>query len=160
MISLKEHEVIVVVARKHWMVMASVATGITLLFFVPVIIFWLDSANIAVLKKYSIFLSSLYWLVLLIIFYIEFLRIWLDALVVTSSRVIVIEQHSLFHREVSEFGVERVQDVSVETIGIVASFFNFGTITVHTAGETNFVISQVANPMEVKDRVLAIARKK
>ena len=80
---------------------------------------------------------------------------YLDVWMVTDKRVIDIEQKGFFHRQTSVFRIERIQDVTVETHGIVATLLNFGDIHVQTAGEgQEFIMRGIANPKYVRRVIL------
>ena len=57
-----------------------------------------------------------------------------NALVVTSIRVIDVDQRGFFHRSVSDARYEKVEDISVEIRGMVATLFHLGTVRLQTAG--------------------------
>ena len=80
---------------------------------------------------------------------------YLDILVLTDHRVIEIEQKALFSREISSFRLERVQDVTIEVHGIIATLLHYGTIRIQTAGEVpELRMTYVPNPQRVKDWIM------
>jgi uncharacterized membrane protein YdbT with pleckstrin-like domain len=82
---------------------------------------------------------------------------YLDVWIITDKRIIDIEQHGLFNREISEFNLNRVQDVTVEIRGILATLFDFGNLHVQTAGDhREFVFKQVPDPQKAKTTILQL----
>lgn len=80
-------------------------------------------------------------------------------LMITDRSIVQISQKTLFNREVSRLSISNVEDVSSEQRGIVASIFNYGTLTVQTAGELeNFIFTLCPNPNHYAD-VIIEARK-
>ena len=57
----------------------------------------------------------------------------------------------MFNREISNIRLENIQDVSVETNGIIATMFKFGDISLETAGEKdNFYLKSASNAENIK----------
>ncbi len=104
-----------------------------------------------------LFFSMIWWLMLLFMFFIEWLDYWLDAWIITDQRIIDIEQKGLFRREVSEFVLARVQDVTIETIGFIGTLLKFGNIRIQTAGEKDFTIKMIPNLNEAKNLIMSFA---
>ncbi len=79
----------------------------------------------------------------------------MDVWIVTDQRIIDIEQLNLFNRVVSEFRLDRVQDITIKVNGLIATLLGFGDIHVQTAGEMEkFLIKNAPKPYEVKDRII------
>ena len=76
-------------------------------------------------------------------------------LLVTDKSLVQVMQKTLFNRKVSRLSMSNVEDVSEEQRGFIASFFNYGTLTVQTAGtEDNFVFSLCPDPAKLADRII------
>lgn len=73
-----------------------------------------------------------------------------NAFVITTRRVIDIDQKGFFHRGVSEAPYEKVQDVSFSVSGIYGTLLRYGTIVIQTAGaQINLELPRVRNPKVV-----------
>jgi membrane protein YdbS with pleckstrin-like domain len=59
-----------------------------------------------------------------------------DILIVTTSRLVDVDQRGIFARSVSEAPLEAVQDVSWSRNGIIQTIFRMGNVKVQTAGAT------------------------
>ena len=71
-------------------------------------------------------------------------------LVVTNENIIQVLQFSLFNRQVSQLNLAKIQDVSVDQVGLVQAYFGYGTIEIETAGEaSNFKFAYAENPTRV-----------
>ncbi len=160
MLHLQEGERIDIKARKHWFLLFRESFGIFIVFLIP-FIGWKFLTNQAGFSLPSInpslllFLSST-WVLLL---WVKIFSIWtdyyLDIWIVTDRRIVNIDQRGLFNREVSTLRMERIQDVTLEVYGIVATVLNFGNVLVQTAGESEeFLIKGIANPEHVKRKIL------
>jgi len=76
-------------------------------------------------------------------------------LMVTDKSLVQIIQRGLFIRKVSRLSMSNVQDVAAEHKGFLATIFNFGTLTVQTAGEEdNFIFPYCPNPDFYADKIL------
>lgn len=153
--------------RRHWIVLARhvAKLGITLLLPVGALVIALNTPIQAELVTGSVIYVatvlglSIYYLSIVLFFYHDWLDYHLDLWIVTNFRIVNIEQNSLFSRVVSEQDISRVQDVTAEIQGKLATFLNFGNVTIQTAGEQRrFVFEQVANPQEVAKEILRIHR--
>ena len=164
MIQLQEHEQILAITRRHWFILARDIFALFILYLIPLIAApLLLSLENPTLALYTEFLSAhiLLFLVLAwtLIFWMKLFGIWtdyyLDTWLVTDRRVISIDQHSLFNREISSFRLERLQDVSIEIRGIIATFLNFGDMHLQTAGtQQQFIIRGIPKPRALKNTIL------
>jgi len=76
-------------------------------------------------------------------------------LLVTDRSLVQVMQKTLFNKKVSRLSMSNVEDVSEEQRGFLASFFNYGTLTVQTAGtEDNFIFTLCPNPTKLADRII------
>lgn len=92
---------------------------------------------------------SIYYLGILLFLYNTFVDYFLDSWVVTNHRIISIEQKNLFDRVVSEQALYRIQDVTGEEKGFLATIFGYGSIYVQTAAtEERFTFLEVPKPFE------------
>lgn len=83
-----------------------------------------------------------------------FTRYFLNLWILTNERLVEIEQRAFFNREVSSLLLNRVQDVTIETRGILPSLLNIGSITVQSAGAVNeFRMRWIPNPKRMRDLI-------
>lgn len=76
-------------------------------------------------------------------------------LFVTDKSLVQVLQKTLFNRKVSRLSMSNVEDVNEEQRGILANLFNYGTLTVQTAGtEDNFIFTLCPNPAGLADRII------
>lgn len=166
MITLNENEHIVLAARRHWWVLTEKLIAIFFLFLLPVFIYlsWnflsnqLPNLNIDAKEAIGpliLFAASLYYLFLWLYFCIIFVDYYLDIWVVTDMRILDIEQITLFHREVSECYISKIQDVTVEIKGVMPTFLNYGDLHIQTAAEKReFLFQEVEDPNRIKNAIL------
>lgn len=100
---------------------------------------------------------SLWLLILWIMFFMEWTDYYLDLWVITNKRIIDAEQKGFFHREVTSFLYGQIQDITVETRGLIETFFKFGTLHIQTAGHNReIVIRDAHHPEEARSLILGL----
>lgn len=76
-------------------------------------------------------------------------------LMVTDRSLVQVMQKTLFNRKVSRLSMSNVEDVNEEQRGLISSLFNYGTLTVQTAGtEDNFIFTMCPSPAQLADKIL------
>jgi membrane protein YdbS with pleckstrin-like domain len=108
--------------------------------------------------------DSIYYIALMLIvtaFAYTFHNYYLSMQMVTSDRLVDIDQRGLFNRELNELAMDNVEDVTYKQVGPVSALFNFGTVSVQTAAEVatkenksqaltgGFVFENVPSPAEI-----------
>jgi len=113
-----------------------------------------------VARSALILLVSAYYLNIWLFALAIFVDYYLDAWVVTDSRVIDIQQDGLFSRTVAELELSRIQDITSDIKGIIPSMLNYGNVHIQTAGETKrFKFEQVPNADHVRNKLMALVEK-
>lgn len=163
MLSLSSSEKVLLVMRRHWFVLIGpIAVFVFLLIAPPLALVALPAyyPKLAdpVLEVPANFLLAVYIAALLTYMLVAWLSYYLDVWIVTGERIIDVEQHGLFHREVSEIAMDRVQNVTVEIPGFIATALGFGTIRIQTAGLGEFVITEVPHCDRAKEIILKLIR--
>lgn len=105
-----------------------------------------------------ILMTSLVFLVCWVMLFLSYLDYYLDVWIVTTKRILNIEQTGLFARVVSEIRLHRVQDVTSSVKGFWATMFDYGQLDVQTAGEKLIIsFEQIPHPTEVSKMVLELS---
>ena len=76
-----------------------------------------------------------------------------DVLVVSTLRLVDVDQKGLFSRFVKEAPLTSVQDISWSRKGLVDTIFHVGTLDVTITGAANMTISRVAHPEKISEFV-------
>ena len=156
-INIEADEKMIAEYRRHWYVLATESGLIALLALLPFMM--LTTLSITGSPDRLLFLIlflSTGWLVILwSLFFVVWINYYLDVWILTDRKIIDVEQYSLFSRDVSEFRLDRVQNITVEVKGVVATLLKFGTLHVETAGaKKEFVLKNVPNPYSVRDEIM------
>ena len=80
--------------------------------------------------------------------------------VLTNQRVIIIEQSGFFSRQIVETELDKIQNITVEVKGLMATILNFGDIKIRTAGiDATIILKSVNNPYEVQQKIIKYTKK-
>ncbi len=164
LIKQKAYEKIEYLLRRHPITFIPIGALFLVLSSVPVVLYFLaenifpDFIHGAIIFPLAVLLASIYYLSIYLFFYAQFIDFYLDLWIVTNDRIVDIEQHGLFSRTISEVDLYRVQDVTVEVHGIIATLFKYGNITVKTASSNiNIIFYNVHKPNEVRQALIQLS---
>jgi hypothetical protein len=100
-------------------------------------------------------LLATWWLFIWTAAWLTFTRYFLNLWVVTNFRIVDIHQKGFFRREVSSLLLNRVQDITVDTEGILVSLLDIGDINVQSAGAVDrFSMRGIPHPAQMRDIIL------
>lgn len=157
-------EQIVLFMRRHWFVLFTKYLFVGLLALVPLIAYLLMKESLFDFSPNSLgrailtVVSSLYYLFLWVSAYNLFIDYYLDLWIVTTHRIIDIEQRGLFNHIVSEQSLENVQDSQSNVKGIFPTLLDYGDVLVQSSGARNLVLfRQVDDPAHVSRIVSKLA---
>lgn len=162
-------EDLVLVVREDLVIIATKAVGLFLVFLLllasrTLLLGFLDKFGIAVFDLIFFGVNAM----LILIFSIIFHNYYLSIQIVTSERIIDVDQRGLFNREVNTLSITNIEDVSYKKSGFWGTLLDFGNVVVQTAGnsgegisgKTNgFVFDNVPNPAQVSTAVMALFQK-
>lgn len=84
---------------------------------------------------------------------------YFDIWVITSERIINIEQKGMFSRKASELRFQKIQDITTEVTGFLPTVFNYGDVRIQTAGTTEeFVFRTISDPYNIKNIVMKMQK--
>ncbi len=94
---------------------------------------------------------TLIWYLITMTYALEnFLGWYSNVYFITNLRIIDMDFYSLIYKQVSDAGVDKIQDVTYSTGGVARTFFNYGDVFIQTAAEVSeFDILSVPNPARV-----------
>lgn len=160
MLNLDTEEKIILEVRKHWFVFLWNILGLLVSVFAPAVLYFLalifTPPDIqSIVSKYTsliLFIYAIWLLIVWIAFFIQWTNYYLDVWYVTEKRIIDVNQKGIFHREISNLRFDKIQDISIEVKGLIATMLNFGDIEVQTAAEdsSEFTMRNARNPEGVR----------
>jgi uncharacterized membrane protein YdbT with pleckstrin-like domain len=154
----EEQEEVVLFLRQHfivnipWMFLAIIlAIAPTILF--PLLLHVLP-LTIDVPGGY-IFVGTVFWYVATFGYMLsKFLGWFINIYIVTNERVVDIDFYYLLSKHFSQAELNKIQDISYSSGGIFAAIFNYGDVTIETAGESpNLVFEMVPHPEQVVEAI-------
>lgn len=160
-IQLEPDETVIKTVRKHWFVITIELLIIVFMGLVPIFIFMgllMMTPSEAVLGFFEtqtpiIIFGLAAWLLLsAMATATAWTHYFLDLWVITDRRIIVIDQLGFFNRKVSNFRLERLQDIKVSIKGLIPTLLNYGTVRAQTASaaESNFESRFLPDPRELQ----------
>ena len=147
-----DHEEVLLVFRHHLMSMRKqliVGLLLILLAMTPVAI-W--PTNSVVLKGAGgvivVALAYIFW---------AWIGWYYSVYIATNERIIEVRQHGFFDRRVTEFGIDKVQNINYHIKGLSAVMFRYGTIAVRTyVGD--LVMKGIHNPVNIQQKLVKIVQ--
>lgn len=160
----------VITVRRHWFVLLRDVLYVFVIYILPLLayIFLVNLPELTAgtpaevtIPRFSLSPGILFFLISLWTFlmWVRLFSVWtdyyLDTWIVTTKRIIDIDQEGYFKRSVGSFPIVRIQDVTFTYNGLLSSVLDFGTLHVQTAGSnTNeFQIEDVPNPKGLRDAI-------
>ena len=147
----KDGEHIRYIIKKHWTVMARVIL-IAIVFSLPGLIVYFLSGNVLAglgsnIHKLILFLATIWLWAAAFKGFTSWLNEFIDVIVITNERIIDITQTNLFHRDIAETSLDKVEDATGSIKGVLGTLFKFGSISIQTAAaEGKFGMELVDKP--------------
>ena len=143
------NEQVLLLLRQHpvtqvsWVVMAAVAAVLP--------IFFSQLAFFAFLPaSYQTAISVAWYLLLLGFVFESFLKWFFNAYIITDERIIDVDFFSLIYKNISSAKIDKIEDTTAQSAGLLAALFDYGTVTIQTAAEKReFEFSGVPHPTKV-----------
>lgn len=105
------------------------------------------------------FMESLLAIFVWIFSFLIFIDYYFDVWIITSERIINIEQKGLFVRHVSELKFSKIQDVTTEVEGLIPTILNYGDVHIQTAAEeAKFIFRHVGDPYKIKETIMQLQK--
>jgi membrane protein YdbS with pleckstrin-like domain len=160
----KQGEEIKYTLRRHPFTFIGVSLFFIFLLTIPIgVYFLLDNLFAQLIRNEIIYtilvlFGSIYYLSIYLFFFTYFIDFYLDLWVITSERIIDIEQKGLFSRTVSELDLIRIQDVTTNVHGVFPTIFDYGKVNVKTASQNvEIIFKNVPEPSEVRKHIIHFA---
>lgn len=157
-------EEVVLLLRRHWHALLRHFLYFIAEIILPLIAFlvFIRFTNFALAKDNPVSIliilsASAYYLFIWLFFFNHWIDYYLDVWIVSNQRIINIEQKGLFSRTIAELNVERIQDVTSDVQGKLATVLDFGDVHIQTAGEEKrFIFEEVPKPRQVAAKIIEL----
>jgi len=108
----------------------------------------------------SLFAQNFFMLVIWLYGFMIWIDYYFDIWIITTERIINIEQKGMFARKASELRLQRIQDITTEVTGFMPTVFNYGDIRIQTAGTTEeFIFRTISDPYNVKNIIMDLQKR-
>jgi len=160
--SQQSDESIILIIRRHWFeLLPAFMVGLMVYFvlFLSIIFIPINIPSIVTGSFYNLFvlIISIFFLFDTVFLYNTWVLHYLHVAILTSEHFVEITQYDVFSRKISELGLDKIQDVEAFQKGMFAAIFNYGGLTVETAGEMpNFMLEYVGNPNKVSQKIMEV----
>ena len=155
----RDGEEVIVVLFRHWYTLVfPIVRAILIILATLIVPAWLGitgfifSYGITTLVYY---LWQVFWVGVIVYDYFNWYQ---DRYIITTERIIEIDQRGLFSRRVSEIELDRIQNITHAVDGLPATILNFGTITIQSAGANDLSVRRVGRPAEVQEDITRLVK--
>lgn len=157
----EEEEEVILFLRQHiivnvpWLLITAVLLSAPTILF-P-IAFGFLRLPLAIPAGYLI-VGTLFWYLMTFGFILaNFISWFFNIYIVTNERVVDIDFLYLLYKQFSQAELTKIQDISYTTGGIIATIFNYGNVTIETAGEMpNLEFAKVPFPDKVVQTIRSL----
>lgn len=113
------------------------------------------------ISSQTIFLVLLLWYLVLAGFaFQQFLHWHFNIYILTSKRIVDIDFFNLFYRDVSQTTLNNVEDITYSKGGVFQNFFDYGDLTLQTAGTApNFDFHHIPDPEGSQQKIINLVTK-
>lgn len=156
-------EHVVLFLRRNWLTPLGIAVMTVLMIGLPIAIVSVLWEKISLWLSYPVLgpvitlFASIYFLSVWLFSFMEFTDYYLDTWIVTTERIMNVEQKGLFNRIASELHLAAVQDVTSLQTGIIGTFLDYGDVSIQTAAEKErFRFQKIDHPEKVKETIIRL----
>jgi uncharacterized membrane protein YdbT with pleckstrin-like domain len=166
---LSSDEDLLLLIRKDIAILIFRAIGLYLIFFA----FLVGRLFVSGLSDWLIYgyEASMWTIAVLLIlnFTLYFHNYFLSLQIITTHRIIDIDQRGLFNREINSTPIENIEDVTYKKNTLIKTLLNFGNVILQTAGESvkeakgqvsGIVFNNVPNPSAVTHLISKVQNQK
>lgn len=160
----EKEERVVLFLRQHLITLFGPTALVVFMAFAPLLLFPFLSRflplPIDIPVSYVVVGTAFWYVVTFGLGLMSFLRWFFNIYIVTDKRIVDIDFLHLLYKEFSEARLERIQDISFKSGGLLAAFFDYGDANVQTAGEMpNIEFVAVPRPAKVVETISELLEK-
>jgi hypothetical protein len=145
----EKEEKIILLLRQHPIINLKWIAGTIVLVFIPTLVRFFNIFSD--LPTGVELVVTLAWYLVTMAYALEnFLSWYFNVYFVTDERVVDVDFYNLIDKRVSEAGLDKIQDVSYTTAGVLGTILNYGHVFIQTAAEVSeFQFESVPSPEKV-----------
>jgi len=130
----EKEEKIILLLRRHWVTNIGWFLMAVLMIYVPFILKIVPLLDFLP-SRFRLVLVMMWYLITLAFIFEEFLIWFFNVYLVTDERIIDVDFISLAYRRITDAQIEKIQDITYQTGGLLKSIFDYGDIYIQTAAE-------------------------
>jgi hypothetical protein len=166
---LEPGESVTVSVRKHWFVLFKQLVPYLVLglipLWIPSVLSWGTQSHpealtavfnvINIQNPWTRLVLGIWWLVLWVGAFNEFTSYYLNQWIITTQRIVTVQQNGYFSRTIANVLLTHVQDVKTDIDGLFATLLGYGQLEVESAGaEDNFIMDNIQAPAHLRDVIM------
>jgi len=134
----EKKEKIILLLRRHWITNSSWILIAVLMIFAPLMLNVFPLFDFLPLR-FQLIATIMWYLLILSFVFDRFLSWFFNVYIITDERIIDVDFISLVYREISQAKIDRIQDVTYKSGGLLKTIFNYGDVYVQTAAEAQTI---------------------
>lgn len=153
-------EKIFMVVREHWVHFAQ-KLGLWFIFVIAFFLFrryvpaMLPQLFEGTMGQITSLFEQVYGVFLITALFIIWIMYYLNIQIITNLRIVDIDQVGLFHHEMSELHIDKIEDVTSQVQGVIGTIFDYGDVYVQTAAAIDkFEFTNVPHPARLEKLIL------
>ena len=139
------------VVKNHWYVLFWPIVKAIILILIPVFFFIYFGASI-----YFSIVTAICIVLAIAIFSTAYYLYSSSVFLITSERIIYLYQNTVLKRKVIETNLEKIQDVTSDTEGLIKNTLDFGDLIIRTAGAGQggeIVVKNIPSPYSIQQEI-------
>ncbi len=145
----QKDEPVILILRRHWVTNIGWMTIVLAMIIVPFIPIF-NSVLDYIPLRFQWFFTILWYLLTLSFLLEKFLGWFFNIYIITDERVVDVDFYSLIYKQISDAGLDKIQDVTYRTGGFLGTVINYGDILIQTAGaQDNIEFEKVPQPAKI-----------
>lgn len=155
----REDEQVLLVLYKHWFtIFYAIAKSLLVILLSFAVPLWLGFTDFIFSFPVTAFLYYawlVYWVGAILYDYINWFK---DRYIITTQRVIEINQKGFFKRRVSEIELDKIHHITHAVLGVFATIFNYGSVSIQSAGNHDVNLDHVASPADIQEDIARLVK--
>lgn len=134
--SRSENEKVILFLRQHIIVNVKWIVVTILMFFVPTVARMLNIFSFLP-NNFEIVITMVWYMLTMAYAFESFLGWYFNVYIVTNERILDVDFHNLIYKQVSDAGLDNIEDITYSMGGVVRTIFNYGDVFIQTAAEVS-----------------------
>lgn len=149
----EKKEEIILLLRRHWITNLPWLIGAVFMILAPLFLKFFPFLDFLP-WRYQLMAVVIWYMLALVFIFEKFLSWVFNVNLVTDERIVDIDFYSLIYKEISHCKIDRIQDVTYRTGGVIRTIVDYGDVIIQTAGEEPvFEFKAIPKPASVVRKI-------